>query len=117
MAHKPVILMPTLEEIRKPLPKIKAIHPYGAKLLVEILRGDEILGTNLHIGEKTDIGGAPQALIIEMGPCVPAEAGLQVGQRIYWSGKGTQIEDPNTENKRVRALLEINNILAIIEEV
>ena len=61
------------------------------------------------------MGGAPQAYIVELGPQVNEESGLAVGQRVYWNGKGVPVEDPRS-NGRVRALLEIHNIQAIIEE-
>jgi hypothetical protein len=99
------------------LPKAKSVHPFGSKILVEILKADEIMGTTLHISEDTQMDGAPQAYITELGPNVPSEAGLAVGQRVYWTGKGTQIENPGCTSGRVNALLEINNVLAIIEEV
>lgn len=116
MAAKPAILTPTLEEYVKPLPKIKSVHPFGSKILVEILRADEIMGTKLHIGDNAVADGAPQAYIVETGPTLPADCGIKKGQRIYWTGKGTQVEDPSATNKRVRAMLEISNVLGIIEE-
>jgi hypothetical protein len=117
MAHKPAILMPNGEKHVTALPKVRSIRPHGSKILVEILRAAEILGTNLSIGDKTELDGAPQAYIVDLGPSVPADSGLQKGDRIYWTGKGTQVTDPTTTSGRVRALLEISNVLAIIEEV
>ncbi len=124
--HKPLILTPNvggpvaLGENRPALPKIKAVAPFGSKILVETLRDDEIMGTALYVGAGKGTGmnadGAPQAIIIKLGPKVEADSGLKEGQRIYWSGKGTLVEDPNTTSGRSRALLEISNILAIIEE-
>ena len=104
------------QPLKSALPKAKAVHPYGSKILVEILKADEIMGTMLHISDNTQMDGAPQAYIIELGPNVPAESGLSVGQRIYWTGRGTQIENPGSKTSRVSALLEIGNVLAIIEE-
>jgi hypothetical protein len=129
--HKPVILAPPesvltpataigLPEARPALPKIKSVSPFGSKILVETLRDDEIMGTALFVGAGKGTGanadGAPQAVIVKLGPQVAADSGLKEGQRIYWSGKGTLVEDPNTTTGRSRALLEISNILAIIEE-
>ncbi len=108
-----------LPDARPPLPKIKSVNPFGSKILVEVLRDDEILGTNLYVGAGKGTGGgdgAPQALIVKLGPSVPTESNLKEGQRIYWSGKGTLVEDPETTEGRSRALLEISNILAVIEE-
>ncbi len=116
MTNKPVIVGPLGNELRTALPKSKAVHPFGSKILVEILRADEIMGSKLHISDTAQMEGAPQAYITELGPSVSPESGLEVGQRIYWTGKGTQIENPGCTNGRVNALLEINNVLAIIEE-
>lgn len=127
MAPKTPLIIPQQQgialgspEARPSLPKIKSVMPFGSKILVEVLRDDEIMGTNLFVGAGkgtggTD-GGAPQALIIKLGPCVSPDSGLAEGQRVYWSGKGTLVDDPSKDPGRSRALLEINNILAIIQE-
>lgn len=96
-------------------PKISAVHPFGSKILVEVLTATEVIDTNLYISEKTEADGAPQAYILELGPTVAADSGLKVGQRIYWTGKGTAVNDPRA-GKRLRALLEVHNVQAIIEE-
>lgn len=96
-------------------PKISAVHPFGSKILVEVLQADETMQTSLYISETTQDDGAPQAYILELGPGVSPDSGLKVGQRVYWNGKGTAVNDPRA-SKRVRALLEVHNIQAIIEE-
>lgn len=114
MANK--ILNSQGTEFRTVLPKIKGVHPHGSKILIEILKADEVMGTSLHISDTTEVEGAPQAIVIETGPCLPAESGIKNGDRIYWTGKGTQVIDPRSVNNRIRALVEVNNVLAIIEE-
>lgn len=116
MSNSPLILGPMGNEIRSALPKVKSAHPFGSKILVEVLRADEIIGSSLHLSENTQVDGAPQAYIMELGPGVCKDSGLSVGQRVYWTGKGTQIDNPACTNGRTNALLEISNILAIIEE-
>lgn len=125
MSKKPLILTPPMaspiySESRPALPKIKSVAPFGSKILVETLRDDEIIGSALYLGSGKGTGmsadGAPQAYIIKLGPQVPADVGLQEGMRVYWSGKGTAVEDPHTVKGRTRAMLEISNILGIIEE-
>lgn len=122
--HKPVLitpepaLLPTVGA-RPALPKVKGVEPFGSKILVEILRDDEIMGTQLLIGAGKGTGatdGAPQAYIVKLGPGITEDTGLKVGQRIYWTGRGTQVSDPQTAEGRVRALLEISNVLAVLEE-
>lgn len=112
-----VILPPANVPATTPaIPKIKGVHPYGSKILIECLKPDEMMGTTLYISEQTKTDGAPQAYIVELGPQVDESCGVKVGQRIYWEGKGVAINDPRAHNGRIRALLEIHNIKAIIEE-
>jgi co-chaperonin GroES (HSP10) len=99
---------------QKKAPKIAGVHPFGSKILVEVLTAEETMHTNLFISENTTDDGAPQAYIIELGPGVAADSGLKAGQRVYWNGKGTAVSDPRSE--KIRALLEVHNIQAIIEE-
>lgn len=116
MAKTPKLITASGEEYRAALPKVEAVHPYGSKILVSILRADELMGGNLIVSEKTQMDGAPQAYIIEIGPSVPKDSGLEVGQRIYWTGRGTEVKDPREDKGRVRAMLEISNVLAILDE-
>ena len=105
------------ESAKAIMPRIKAVHPYGSKVLVEALNANEVMETNLYIDPNTkDNTHAPQAIIIELGPGIKEDSGLKVGQRVYWSGNGIAIKDPRTTNDRTRALLEVHNIQAIIEE-
>jgi hypothetical protein len=112
----PPMILPAKVTNRQALPKVSGVHPFGSKILVEVLRGDEIIGTSLLVGDRVQADGAPQAIIMELGPAVPSDSGLKEGQRIYWTGRGTEVKDPRTAEGRVRALLEISNILAIIDE-
>lgn len=113
--NEPMILTASGESAVSPLPNITGVKPFGSKILVDILRADEILGTRLVGVEKSSLDGAPQAYIVELGSNIPPEYGLKKGQRIYWTGKGTQVTDPR-ETRRIRAILEISNVIAIIEE-
>ena len=116
MPNKPSLVSPTGDTLKSKVAKVAAVHPFGSKILVEVLNIDEMLGTNLYVDQKTSVDGAPQAFIVEVGPSLPEGAGIRVGQRIYWTGQGTAVEDPRTANGRKRAILDLHNILAIIEE-
>jgi len=113
--NKPTIITPEGSTL-KVVPKITAVHPAASKILVECLKADEMLGTNLYVRDDSKLDGAPQAYIVELGPNVSPHSGLEVGQRIYWTGNGTPVEDPRATKGRVRALLEIHNVIAIIED-
>lgn len=110
-----VILTPDTQSSSE-LAKIVAIHPTSSKLLVECLKVDEMMGTKLYVGSDANMDGAPQAFIVELGPNVAPHCGLKVGQRVYWNGQGTPVQDPRAQHGRVRALMEIHNIIAIIED-
>jgi len=110
------IVNPDGEEIRAQIPAVKAVHPTGSRILIEVLKPGEVMNTNLYVGDNTEVDGAPQAYIVELGPNICEDSGLAVGQRIYWEGKGTPVADPRSQNGRIRALLEVSNVKAIIEE-
>jgi co-chaperonin GroES (HSP10) len=116
MASKQTIVSANGQELVVALPKAKDVRPFGSKILVEVLKTNEIMGSTIHIDENATNDGTPQAYITKIGPGVPADCGFAVGQRIYWSGKGVAVDNPSCKNGRVNALLEINNIWAIIEE-
>lgn len=96
------------------VPRIKAVHPYGSKILVEMLKADEMLGTTLYIDEKAKVDTAAQGYVVEVGSELK-DSGLE-GKRVYWEGRGIPVDDPRANKGRVRALLEIHNIKAVIEE-
>lgn len=105
------------EELISHVPTITAVHPTASRVLIEIIEARELIKTELHLPEGTAADdGAPQAYIIELGPNVPEDSYYVVGQRIYWEGKGTPVQDPRCKPNRLRALLEFSNIKAIIDE-
>lgn len=111
------IISPTGEAIVNKVPAVKAVHPTASRVLIEIIEARELIKTDLHLPEGVaGDDGAPQAYIIELGPGVPEECEYKVGQRIYWEGKGTPVQDPRGKHNRLRALLEFSNIKALIEE-
>jgi len=119
---KPGIVLPPgsgigipTKEVKK-VPKIKKISPFGSKILVETLNNDETMETSLYVSKTIKIDEAPQAYIVALGNTVSADCGLKAGLRVYWSGKGTAVADPETTPGRQRAMLEISNILAIVDE-
>lgn len=114
----PDIVMPDGQPAVAEIPKIKGVHPTGSKILIETLTGRELNPTILEIPDGAEADeGSNQAYIIALGPAMPDDSGLEVGQRIYWEGRGMPVEDPRTKpGGRIRAILEIHNVKAIIEE-
>jgi len=73
------IVLPSGEQAVVKVPAVQAVHPTGSRVLVEVLKPDEVLNTNLYVAEDAEMDGAPQAYIIELGPTVDEGAGLEVG--------------------------------------
>lgn len=114
---KPAIISLSGEKLESiPLvPKCKAIRPWGGKIMIEDLRPEEMLHTQLHVPDSTKIVEAPQAYIVEFGPKVPKDCGLVEGQRVIWQGTGIPVKDPR-QTRRVRALVDFHQIVAVVEE-
>tara|TARA_Y100000034_G_C6650285_1_gene284546 strand:+ start:21 stop:368 length:348 start_codon:yes stop_codon:yes gene_type:complete len=105
-------------EFVKEIPKVVDVIPCGSRILVELLKPDEIIGTNLHIGENVKV--APQGIILKIGPTVnPEDWGFKVGDRIIVSGTGTQVENSSCVAKKAGrdvTLIEPSSIKAILVE-
>jgi hypothetical protein len=102
------------------VPKVVGLRPCGTQVLVELLNTEEILGTTLEIVGGGDTGadsfdGAPQALILDIGPKVTDEWGFSVGDRVMFSGQLTPA--PNYDkSKRARGTIEPFTIKAVLKE-
>lgn len=121
MPKKPAIFTPEGTPVpTKKVPEIKAIHPSGSSILVEMLNADELLNTNLYVGDKTE-AGPPQAYVVELGPALKSR--IDEGEKIFLNEgdrvivQGTYVPIPNwDDHSRERGLLEFHNIKAIVEE-
>lgn len=108
------ILTPSGEEASS-VPPVTSVKPFGSTILIENLKPQEQLGTYLHVKEDADVGGAPQAYIVALGPKVSEDIGLKVGDRVIV--QGTFIPVPNlSDNGRTRGIVEIHNIKAVLVE-
>ena len=115
MPKKNAIVGASGEELKTCCPPMKAVHPMGSLVMIELLGAEDLNNTSLHLPDNTVVDdGAPQAYIVELGPKVAEDSGLEVGQRIYWQGNCIPVNDPR--GKRVRGLLEIHQIKGLIDE-
>lgn len=67
------------------VPQIEDVHPLGTNVYVEILSVQETIGTNLDLPGTTEVR-VNEAYVLGIGPRVPEEHGLEVGQRVFISG-------------------------------
>ncbi len=74
-------------EVSASAPKIKGVKPVNNQVLIEMLTKNEVLNTNLYVGDGgVDAVGAPQAYILAIGPGVNKDLNLKVGDRVLLQG-------------------------------
>lgn len=104
----------------KGVPGLKAIKPTGSRVLVEIITGDELRPTSLHVPEGSElVDGAPQGYVLGIGGGI-AEPDFSVGDRVILHGNYTPLPEGNAierENShRPLILVEQHQIKAVLEE-
>ena len=67
------------------VPPIKNVKPLGTCVYVDVLSAQESMGTNLDLPGSTEVR-VNEAYVLDVGPRVPKEHGLEVGQRVFISG-------------------------------
>ena len=105
-------------------PMVKAVKPLGGQVLVEVYQEDElsdsaiILPDNARGKGSLGVGGAPQGRVLDIGPGLPKEFGIKVGDRVLL--QGTFVPLPKLKDQRdgdrERALVEPHTIKAILLE-
>lgn len=108
------IITPTGEKASS-VPGVKGLKPFGSSILIEHLTPQEIMGTDLYVGDDAKTDTAPQGYIIALGPKVDSSIGLKVGDRVIVQGNFVPVPTLNG-NKRVHGIIEVHNIKAILEE-
>ena len=95
--------------------KVKNVKPFGSTVLIENLNPQEILGTDLYVGEETQTGSAPQAIVLALGPKLEENCGVKIGDRVIV--QGSYVPVPNyKQSDRKLGIIELHNIKAILEE-
>lgn len=95
--------------------KIVEVKATNHNIVVELLAADEIFNTTLKINENSKVE-APQAYILDIGPSVVRETvGIQVGDRIVFSGMMTPLPRSETTGRQ-RGLIEANCVKAVLKE-
>lgn len=103
-------------ELTNPIPTVSHAVPTGNQVLVELLTPNEILGTNLHLGENTkSVNGAPQAYVLATGPAIK-DWGVQVGDRVVLSGSFTPLPEVVSKNGRAQGCVDPHMIKAVLVE-
>ena len=67
------------------VPPIKDVKPLGTCVYVEVLSAQESMGTKLNLPGTTEVR-VNEAYVLGIGPRVPKEHGLEIGQRVFISG-------------------------------
>lgn len=99
-----------------PVPRIKKVTPIGSQILVELLTSQEMLGTNMIVNDQSEVSSPPQAYIVEIGPSLPKEWNVKVGDRVLLQGSHIPVPKLNSDEARRRSIVEVHTIKAILEE-
>ena len=67
------------------LPEIVDVKAYGSYVYVEILTTQEVLKTKLTIANNASVP-LHEAYVLDTGPQVPPEYGLEIGHRVFIDG-------------------------------
>lgn len=112
--NQKIITFGSFPETPPPVPKVVEIRPMGSQILVELLTSQEVLGTNMIVNDQADVG-SPQAYVLEIGPSLPKDWNLNVGDRILL--QGSYVPVPKLESdKRRKGIIEVHSIKAILIE-
>lgn len=95
--------------------KVVDVKATNHNIVVELLEADEVFNTRLEISKDSKLE-APQAYVIDIGPSVVREnVGVQVGDRVVFSGMMTPLPR-NDHTGRRRGLIEAHAIKAVLKE-
>ena len=101
------------------VPKVADVKALGTGVFVELLSARETIDTDIEL-----IGGVGsltnEAYVLDIGPRVPKEHGLEVGQRVFIDGNITFGPDYGdyrfSEDGRKRGTVEYSTVKGIIIE-
>lgn len=106
-------------------PAVKAVKPLGGQVLVEVYKEEEVSPESVIVlpeisRNKGDrgVGGAPQGRVLDIGPGLPKEFGIKVGDRVLLQGSFVPLPKLSDyrDGMRERALVEPHTIKAILLE-
>lgn len=114
-----------VEKQTKRQPAIKAVKPLGGQILVEVFLEEEVSPVSAIIlpeisrnkGER-GVGGAPQGRVLDIGPGLPKDYGVKVGDRVLLAGNFVPLPklSDHRDGDRERALVEPHTIKALLLE-
>lgn len=70
---------------RNTLPTIDTVKALGSYIYVELLSPKEVLGTSLELTGNVSVK-VNEAYVLDIGPQVPKDYGLEIGQRVFVEG-------------------------------
>lgn len=106
-------------------PPVKAVKPLGGQVLVEVYKEEEVSPASpIFLPDiaknkgQNGVGGAPQGRVLDIGPGLPKEFGIKVGDRVLLQGSFVPLPklSDHRDGDRERALVEPHTIKAILLE-
>ncbi len=105
----------------KKCPEVIGAKPCGSMVMVELLRPDEVMRTNIHLTEDVTPTGGPQAIVLSKGPKVPDDYAFEAGNRVVLTGNFnlsifTPLPDIKNPSGREVVCCEPSAIKAVLQE-
>lgn len=97
------------------VPRVKSASPTGSRILVELLTANEALGSSLVLESNVQLN-TPQGYVLAVGPMVPAEFGVQVGDRVFVSSNNVVFPPLSDKGERQQACIDYNGIYGVLHE-
>jgi co-chaperonin GroES (HSP10) len=105
-------------------PPVRAVKPLGGQVLVEVYDESELSDSSIILPDNAKgkgslgVGGAPQGRVLDIGPGLPKEFGVKIGDRVLLQGSFVPLPKlmDQRDGDRERALVEPHTIKAILLE-
>lgn len=94
--------------------RIKAAHPTGDMILIELLTVQELSETKINLADG-DRPEGKQAIILELGPKTPTDLGFAVGDRVVVTGRYVPLPKVESASLRPQGLIAPAGINAVLE--
>jgi len=96
--------------------KVVGYKATGSLVLIEMLKADEILGSNLILSENTKVE-APQGYILDIGPGLEQDKwGFKVGDRIVFSGSFVPFPKSGSDQSRQAGVIDAHAVKGVLHE-
>lgn len=85
----------------------------GTQVLVELLTAQEVMGSSLHFAKNVQMD-TPQGFVLSVGPMVPENFGVKLGDRVFFSSPAAVFPPIDCGEGREQACIEYTSIKGVL---